>query len=225
MPGWNDIVKPFKETASFRHAIWSCCGKLRHGEAFNVMKRTKNQYHQIIWRVKRLKNYLKNCKMVEGCANDSEIFENIKNSRKDTNKVSANVEGLLESKAAELFASKYSELFNSVDDNDKMKKVGESVEKEIGVNEDKACSYITEDLISEATSWLNNDKSDPFSDLTTNCFKEAPPLLHPALVHFYRACLTHNYVPGSILIAMIMPLVKDPNGDICSAENYRSIAL
>ena len=37
--------------------------------------------------------------------------------------------------------------------------------------------------------------------------------------------MVHNYVPKDILIAKIIPLVKDPNGDICSAENYRSISL
>ena len=31
IPGWNAIVKPFRETASFWHAIWTSCGKLRHG--------------------------------------------------------------------------------------------------------------------------------------------------------------------------------------------------
>ena len=175
VPGWNDIVKPFKETAAFWFAIWTSCGKLRYGEVFNVMKRTKNQYHMMIRRVKRLKNYLQNCKLIEGNATNLELFECIKNARRDTNKVSANIEGLAGSKAAELFATKYRDLFNSVDEVDEMEKIKNKVEDAISMDEEKATSYITEDIICEAINRLKNSKADPCSSLKQTASKR--PLL------------------------------------------------
>ena len=222
---WNELVKPFQKTVQFWFEIWRSCGKLKSGEVFNIMKKTKSQYHLAIRRVKRLENYLLNCKLLDGSAKTDDIFENIKHTRKDLNKVTANVEGETGSKAAEVFATKYRELFNSVEDSEKMEEIKESVENDIAENEENAIGYVTEDVIREAIARLKTSKSDPCSSLNTDCFKEAPPILHSSLVQFYTACLIHNYVPGQILIAKIIPLLKDSNGDINATDNYRSIAL
>ena len=40
-----------------------------------------------------------------------------------------------------------------------------------------------------------------------------------------RCFLTHGYVSNIILIATIIPLLKNKLGDLESSDNYRSIAL
>ena len=84
---------------------------------------------------------------------------------------------------------------------------------------------INEDTISEAIKHLKANKTDPFSDLTTSCFVEAPYILLSAMTVFFRLCLIHNYFPKELLLAKIITLLKDMNGDITSLDNYRSIAL
>ena len=219
------MVKPHRETAAFWYSIWVSCGKIRHGEVFQIMKKTRNMYHIMIHRVKRLQSYIKNCKIIDGSAKDDDIFKNIKDSRKDLNKATANIEGKSGAKVADLFANKYRDLFNSVDDTAEIKVLEDELGEKINKTEVAAVELISEDLVKEAISRLKCDKSDPRTSLSTDCFKEAPSILLSALVHLFRACMVHNYVPGEVLIAKIIPLVKDANGDVCSADNYRSIAL
>ena len=224
-PGWSEIVKPHKDAADFWMSIWSSCGKIRSGEVYNIMKKTKNLYHIMIRRVKRLESYITNCKMVDGSAKNEDIIKTIKDSRKLKNKTTNNVDGQSGSKVASLFAKKYEDLFNSVDDVVEMEKVKAELEEKIDNSDKKALSLITEDLVIDAISRLKSSKSDPCTSLSTDCFKGAPYILSSALVQLFKACITHNYIPGEVLVAKIIPLLKDENGDVCSADNYRSIAL
>ena len=61
--------------------------------------------------------------------------------------------------------------------------------------------------------------------MTTDVFKHAPEVMISALTSLFKACLVHGYVPGELLIAKIIPLLKDSNGDVSSTDNYRSICL
>ena len=84
---------------------------------------------------------------------------------------------------------------------------------------------IRDSVIRKAISKLKKEKSDPYTELTTECFKEGPEILMILLSHFFQACLIHEYLPDSLLIAKMIPLLKDSNGDISSMDNYRSISL
>ena len=53
VPGWNDQVRPFREDAKFRSAIWISLGRSLNCEFFNVMKHTKNLFHYAVRRVKK----------------------------------------------------------------------------------------------------------------------------------------------------------------------------
>ncbi len=84
---------------------------------------------------------------------------------------------------------------------------------------------VSEDTVRKAIGKLKNEKSDPYTELTTECFKEGPEILMILLAHFFQACLVHEYLPDCLLIAKMIPLIKDKNGDVSSMDNYRSIAL
>ena len=63
--------------------------------------------------------------------------------------------------------------------------------------------------------------------MTMDVLKNAPEMLILALTSLFKAFLVHGigYVPGELLIAKIIPLLKDSNGDVSSTDNYRSICL
>ena len=44
IPGWNEMVKPQKETARFWYHVWLSAEKPHHGELFNIMRHTRNQF-------------------------------------------------------------------------------------------------------------------------------------------------------------------------------------
>ena len=45
IPGWRDMVEPYKQDAIFWHSVWQSADRPRHGELKNLMTRTRNQYH------------------------------------------------------------------------------------------------------------------------------------------------------------------------------------
>ena len=107
-----------------------------------------------------------------------------------------------------------------------MEKVRNDLNKAIkGLGENNGLSMINDSVVLEAIKMLKQDKSDPFTDMTTNCLKEGTGLLVASITQLFQACAVHGYLPGELLIAKIIPLVKDPNGAVNSSENYRSICL
>ena len=55
--------------------------------------------------------------------------------------------------------------------------------------------------------------------------REAPDILFHHLSETFKAFLVHGHVGEDLLLAALVPLVKDRLGDICSSSNYRSIAI
>ena len=45
IPGWNEIVKPYKENAIFWYAIWESVGRPQNNNLHIIMKKTRNKFH------------------------------------------------------------------------------------------------------------------------------------------------------------------------------------
>ena len=45
VPGWKEMVKPQRETSLFWHAVWVSDLRPNTGVLFDIMKKTRNQYH------------------------------------------------------------------------------------------------------------------------------------------------------------------------------------
>ena len=74
----------------------------------------------MIRKVKRMGDYLNNCRLVEGNTGDKDLFKTIKEARKDKNRSKVNIDGKSGRGVAELFATKYASLFNSCDEEEKV---------------------------------------------------------------------------------------------------------
>ena len=59
IPGWPEYVQPFKEDAVFWHSVWQSAGRPNRGHLYDFMKRTRNQYHYAIRRLKTMSNSLR----------------------------------------------------------------------------------------------------------------------------------------------------------------------
>ena len=66
-------------------------------------------------------------------------------------------------------------------------------------------NMINDSVIGEVISRLKKDKADPYTDITTTSIKEGSELLFAAISQFFRACASHGYIPGELLIAKIIP--------------------
>ena len=157
------MVKPYQETTTFWYNIWKSNGKTRTGVVFNIMKKTRNQYHLMIRRVKRLGSYIhiSNCKLLDNAAKNEDIFNSIRNSRKEKGAKNVAVENVTGKKVGDLFAEKYEKLFNSAEDSSEIDDVREKIEMEIMENEDDILNIVNKSTVIEAIGKLKNEKSDP----------------------------------------------------------------
>ena len=62
-------------------------------------------------------------------------------------------------------------------------------------------------------------------DYSSDFFKNAPDILYDNLAQIFQAFLVHGHVSDIVLLATLVPLVKDKLADLSTSKNYRSIAL
>ena len=84
---------------------------------------------------------------------------------------------------------------------------------------------MTPAIITEATENLKNSKSDPVVDFDSDCLKNSPDDLFDHIANLMRMFLIHSHVSSYLLLATLVPIIKDKLGDACSSKNYRSIAI
>ena len=84
--------------------------------------------------------------------------------------------------------------------------------------------FLSFDELSNALSKLKCDKASSTFVKTEHIFHGSPKLaLH--LQTFFNGCIQHSYVPQDFLTGLVVPIVKNSSGDICSVGNYRGITL
>ena len=83
----------------------------------------------------------------------------------------------------------------------------------------------TPEVIGDVIKEIKPNKNDPMFSFNSNCIKRAPPSFSHHLANIIRAFLIHGHVSQILLVATIVPLLKDKMGKHDSSDNYRSIAL
>ena len=84
---------------------------------------------------------------------------------------------------------------------------------------------VTDEIVHKAAMKLKEDKTDPIFEFTSDTIKNAPNLLYEHLSVIIKSYLIHSHVSTVLLLATLVPIVKDKLGDICSSQNYRNIAI
>ena len=128
-------------------------------------------------------------------------------------------------KPAERFADVYGHLYNSVDDEENMKEVLDEIQSAISEESINDVNLVTPEVITEAVKEIKPNKNDPVFNFNSNCIKHAPASLYYHLSNMIKAFLIHGHVSNMLLVATIVPLIKNKLGNTESSDNYRSIAL
>ena len=80
-------------------------------------------------------------------------------------------------------------------------------------------------MIAEAVEHLKYDKNDPVFEFSSDCIKNAPTLFYEHLATLFKSFLIHGHITSVLTLATLVPILKDKLGNICSSDNYRSIAI
>ena len=220
--GWKVYVEPFQENARFWHAVWNSAGRPINSELHRIMKRTRNKYHYQVRKCKRVENFIKNQKIVENCLdNDMDLFAEIKRQRANDNEDDVTIDGSSGKDIPEKFAEVYSELFNRCNDDEKIAEMKVKLNTSISQADWVEIEKINSVTIKDAIDKIKSNKSDPLHDFSSDFLKHAPDILYEQLAVVIRSFVSHGHVTSSLLIATLVPIVKDKLADLCSSKNYR----
>ena len=53
IPGWSELVAPYRSKSLFSHNLWVECGKPRTGVVYDIMRQTRARYHHAIRNARR----------------------------------------------------------------------------------------------------------------------------------------------------------------------------
>ena len=77
----------------------------------------------------------------------------------------------------------------------------------------------------EAIASLKSGKSPGPDNLVFEHFKHADHTVIVLLSILFNSCLVHGFLPAGLMDTVIVPIVKNPKGDVTCKDNYRPIAL
>ena len=224
--GWVQYVRPYSDESKFWFATWCSAGKPRGGHLYDAMQYSKCQYKYAVRRLKRANNKLQNDKFVQGLLRGGcDIFQEIKKHRGKVATTSSRIDNQVGShNIANRFADIYGNLYNQhehgTDIAELSQNISDSVETESLVDADK----VTPELVSKALKQMKKGKNDSLIDIQSDCLASGPDDLVVHLARLLKSFIIHGYVPSSLLICTLLPLVKDNLADITSSDNYRAIA-
>ena len=84
---------------------------------------------------------------------------------------------------------------------------------------------VTPDVVKQAAEKLKPGKSDPVYSFSSDCIKVDSDRLAELLSMIFQSYLIHGHVTRFLLLATLVPIIKDKLGSINSSKNYRSIAI
>ena len=224
-PGWSEQVKPFRDTAFFWSQVWKSAGKPINTVLHGIMKRSRNIYHYQHRKCVKSEEIIKKNKVLDACINgDGDIFKEIKSLRNSVQVVATSMDGVQDN-IQEHFKGIYSKLYTTHDDTENVNEISEDVNSRVNQSHIKDVEKVTPELVKEAAKQLNNNKSDPTYSFSSDCIKNSPDSLYEHLSHVLKSFLIHGHVTIFLLLATLVPLIKDKLGSISSSKNYRSIAM
>ena len=189
------------------------------------MKRTKNLYHFHVRKIKKSENIIKKNKLLDACLNgNGDIFQEVKKIRQHKPPVAASMDGVKEN-ISDHFKGIYENLYNSVDHMNEMTELNDYVEANINHAELFEVNKVTPDVNKEAAKNLKDDKTDPVFSYSSDCIKKGTDRRFELLSLAIQCFLIHGHISLFLLLATLIPIIKDKLGSINSSKNYRSIAI
>lgn len=228
VPGWNDLVKPYRDDAIFWKYIYDQMGKPRTGWVAQIMRRTRGQYHYALRRARSQKEQIKKHKLLQSmCSSDRDFFNEIKRIRGHAKTVSSTIDGLHDNEQiADKFSSKYQKLYNSnPSDTNELNHMMDSLNQLLQDSDSYKHCIINIDHIHKALKRLKSDKQDGvYNEIASEHILNATESFYKHLCVLFTTCLVHGYMPHAMTLSTLIPIPKDAN-DLKNSDKYRGIAL
>ena len=114
---------------------------------------------------------------------------------------------------------------NSTEDGRELLQVQAAAEAKIDNLSLSDVAKVTPDIVKQAAHKLKAGKSDPVFSYSSDCFKNANDSLYEKLSIILRGFLIHGHLTNILLLATLVPIIKDKLGSISISKKYKSIAI
>ena len=226
-PGWNDLVKPYKDEALHWRSLWLCAGRPNSSPLYYNMKSSKAQYKYAVRRLKKSAEQIQNSKFLESLLDgkSGNIYKEIKKFRGEQKTVSSRIDDEVGSEnIANHFAFKYSDLYSKCNLGKKFDSLKKNIENSLCEQDQAEVFMIDENIVKEAIKKMKGGKADVTFGFSSDCLMNGPDALYKHLASLFRAFLIHGQVASILLLCSLIPIVKNGVGDLTSSDNYRAIA-
>jgi len=224
MPGWNEHVRRYKESACLWNAIWVDSGCPRSGILFELRKQTKKAYKYAVRQVKRRQLHIASQKLgtALSSANFRSFWKQVKAMKSSPPSASPVVDGCSnDSNITKNFRAKLANLLNS-DDPSRRNALFQEISTQTSPA-DLEDTFVSEQVVHDSLLSLGLDKSDG-TGLSSNHFFVAASVLAAPLADFFTVVLRHGYMPSALRNCVLVPIPK-PHKDPSVSDSYRPIAL
>jgi len=228
LPRWSEEVSPFKQKALLWHRIWCDSGRPQSGFIFDIRRKTRNDYHKAVKKLKMKESDLRKSRLAERVATGDQagLWNELKKMKVNKNVSPPVVDNIADPKQiAEMLGNKYKVLYNSVPpDKDFMMELDDTMTSQMK-NEDNSMYCFSTHDIEKAIQKIKDGKNDGDVGFVSNYVTHSSGQWRELLAKVISAMFSHSYNPSGILSSTIASIPKDSRGNLCDSNNYRGIAL
>ena len=230
IPGWNDLVKELHSRARSSFLTWARCGKPRHGPHHQEMTQDRARFKYALRACKKNEATIKADKLATDLLDKDflQFWRDVKHQSSNKVPLPDSVAGHSSpDDIANMWACHFRYLFNSVPSSDAKQFVLSSISDACSAADasDVAGCLFTPQDVKRAISLLKKGKAAGPDSISAEHLCYAHPSLVVLLTFCFNASLIHGYIPKSITMSAISPVIKDKAGDSSDKSNYRPIAL
>ena len=229
VPGWNDYVKDHHCVARDAYLLWRDSNKPRQGELFQNMLRTRAKFKYVLRECKNDEERLRADGLAKSLSDKDYVafWKGVNQTNNSKVPLSADIDGVAGvSNITKLWKDHYASLFNSVKDNI-LKNEVENVLSNVDDDDDanNVTVLCSTNLTKDCISFLKSGKAPGSDGLYAEHLIFSNPRVHVLLSMIFNAMFVHGYVPSQLMNTVIVPLVKNKNGNCADKNNYRPVAL
>jgi hypothetical protein len=223
--GWNDFADEKHKAARNAFLSWVADGKPRHGYSYEIMKITRAKFKLAMRYCRSNEERLKSDALArDHLSNNSNFWKRVKNeaNSKATKFVNC-VHGVVgEANIANMWKENYEKLYNT--------HVNSGVyDHQCKILLDNIGNYDVNEImyadIGKAMSLLKSGKACGPDGIYPESLKYGGQMLAMHLTFLFNMLIAHSYLPASLTMTTLVPLLKNKSGDIADVNNYRAIAL
>lgn len=214
--GWNKHVSSAHRQARLDYEMYILYGKPSSGPVFDRMTLSRKIFKS---RLKFCQNNQDQLKMDQLASEHSS--KNFKNFWKGTKKLN----GSVSLPACVSGASEPSDIANIFKDHFAIKSLLQPVHNTEPSRQQGQPMRITSNDVEKCIKGMKRGKSPGYDGLSIEHLQNAGVHVYRVLSLLYTFCMRHCYLPSSMTKTVVVPIVKNPTGDITDKVNYRPISL